>query len=69
MCVCVDLCVFRPSDDLKGLLQFHNQLPIRFLHLVSEPVLQSIDGGPRDLKPANVDDHHQTFNVKRLYRK
>lgn len=55
--VCVDLCVFsRPSDDFKYLLQFHDQLPIRFLHLVSEPVLQGIDGGSRDLKHSNVDN-------------
>lgn len=46
----VCLCSSGPSDDLKGLLQLHDQLPIRFLHLVSEPVLQSVDGRPCDLK-------------------
>lgn len=46
----VCFCSSGPSDDLKGLLQLHDQLPIRFLHLVSEPVLQSVDGRPCDLK-------------------
>lgn len=46
----VCFCSSGPSDDLKGLLQLHDQLPIRFLHLVSEPVLQSVDWRPCDLK-------------------
>lgn len=50
VCVYLRVCVSGPSDDLEGLLQLHDQLPIGFLHLVSEPVLQSVDGRPRDLK-------------------
>lgn len=48
--ICLCACFSGPSDDLEGLLQFHDQLPIGFLHLVSEPVLQSVNGRPRDLK-------------------
>lgn len=52
---CLSECISGPSDDLKGLLQLHDQLPIRFLHLVSEPVLQSVNGRPCDLKTQKIN--------------
>lgn len=59
MCACVYMfvceCVSGPSDDLEGLLQLHDQLPIRFLHLISEPVLQSVNGRPCDLKTQKIN--------------
>ena len=36
-------------DDFKHFLQLHNKLPVTLLHLVSEPVFESIDGLPADL--------------------
>lgn len=39
-------------DDFKHFLQLHNKLPVTLLHLVSEPVFQSIDGLPADLQGA-----------------
>lgn len=41
---------FFRSDDLKSLLELHDELPVRFAHLVSEPVLQGIDGRSGDLE-------------------
>lgn len=41
-------------DDFKHFLQLHNKLPVTLLHLVSEPVFESIDGLPADLTDENV---------------
>lgn len=43
-----------PSDDFKGLLQLHYELPVRLLHFVSEPVLKGVDGRPSDLKQKHI---------------
>lgn len=37
-------------DDFKYFLQLHNKLPVTLLHLISEPVFQSINGLPADLQ-------------------
>lgn len=37
-------------DDFKDFLQLHNKLPVALLHLVSEPVFESVDGLPADLQ-------------------
>jgi len=50
VCLCVHVCVCGPSDDLEGLLQLHDQLPVVLRHVVPEPVLQSVDGRPCDLR-------------------
>lgn len=44
------MCPFFRSDDFKSLLELHDELPVRFAHLVSEPVLQGIDGRSGDLE-------------------
>lgn len=37
-------------DDFKHFLQLHYELPVRLLHFVPEPVLQSVDGLTADLQ-------------------
>ena len=72
MSVCVCVCVSGPSDDLEHLLELDDQLPVGSLHVVSEPVLQSVDRRPRDLKHQNTKTHqsvnHQVFTFKTTFK-
>lgn len=47
-------------DDFKDFLQLHNKLPVALLHLVSEPVFESVDGLPADLQGQGTNRADET---------